>query len=263
MNPAASGAIGSLAMQIYFRTVNRLALLCVLSFGIPIASATSFDCADARTNIEKLICSDAGLSKLDGDLNKAYLLHLESNAHSKQATSSQRQWLKNIRDVCKDVRCISEAYKSRIRELVLSRLAGKNNILKPHFNNPDESANQIILGKWIGFSKAFQGFDFEVTEHSVTFPINDWPATYTILAFEQGTEPSQTQPLMKGKWDKVAIWIDSPIYEVLVFTIRQGSECAAGISLYGNVEDYILNPDLGGSGWGSWTKENCVNRQPN
>jgi uncharacterized protein len=36
------------------------------------AQAASFDCGKAGTKVEKIVCSDADLSKLDEELNAAY-----------------------------------------------------------------------------------------------------------------------------------------------------------------------------------------------
>jgi len=55
--------------------MTRLAALAVLLLAalVPsLASAASFDCAKARTKVEKLICKDPQLSRQDEDLAKAY-----------------------------------------------------------------------------------------------------------------------------------------------------------------------------------------------
>ena len=56
----------------YCHTLNLLAVSLVWLLCPSTTMAASFDCAKAVTNIEKMICSDAELSKLDEELSKAY-----------------------------------------------------------------------------------------------------------------------------------------------------------------------------------------------
>ena len=81
--------------------------------------AASFDCGKATSEVEKLICGDDELSKLDESLNKAYLQALQRTDIKKQTIESQRQWLKNERNACQNAECIKEAYETRIKELGL------------------------------------------------------------------------------------------------------------------------------------------------
>ena len=71
--------------------------LCALItiFVIPsVIFAASFDCGKATSEVEKIICSDDELSKLDESLNKAYLQALEWKDIKNRIIKSQRQWLK-------------------------------------------------------------------------------------------------------------------------------------------------------------------------
>ena len=57
--------------------INMNGMKCILNlFGLLVLTlpvqAASFDCAKAGTKVEKLICGDAGLSKLDDELAAAY-----------------------------------------------------------------------------------------------------------------------------------------------------------------------------------------------
>lgn len=79
--------------------------------------AASFDCGKATSEVEKLICGDEELSKLDESLNKAYLQALKRFDSKEQMIKSQRQWLKNDRNACKNAECIRKAYETRIKEL--------------------------------------------------------------------------------------------------------------------------------------------------
>jgi uncharacterized protein YecT (DUF1311 family) len=82
--------------------------------------AASFDCGKATSDIEKIICSNEELSKLDESLNKAYLKALERPDIRKQMIESQKQWLKNERNACKNAECLKKTYETRIKELGLS-----------------------------------------------------------------------------------------------------------------------------------------------
>jgi ankyrin repeat protein/uncharacterized protein len=85
------------------------------------AHAASFDCGKAESEVEKMICSDDELSRLDESLHKAYLEALKRTDIKNQMIKSQRQWLKNERDACQNAECIRNAYEIRIKELGLSR----------------------------------------------------------------------------------------------------------------------------------------------
>jgi uncharacterized protein len=80
-------------------------------------AAASFDCDKATSEAEKLICSDDEMSKLDESLGKAYLKALKRTLFKKQMSESQKQWLKNKRNVCSHAECIKKAYEARIKEL--------------------------------------------------------------------------------------------------------------------------------------------------
>ena len=82
--------------------------------------AASFDCGKAASEVEKIICGDDGLSRLDDALNEAYLQALKHTNIRKQTIESQRQWLKNERNACRDAESLKKVYETRIKELGLS-----------------------------------------------------------------------------------------------------------------------------------------------
>ncbi|MDR0665977.1 MAG: ankyrin repeat domain-containing protein [Campylobacteraceae bacterium] len=81
-------------------------------------TGASFDCAKASSKVEKLICSDEKLSELD--LETAYLFKRAFTDMIDQSRIAlknlQNSWLKT-RNICKDKKCIEEAYEKRILEL--------------------------------------------------------------------------------------------------------------------------------------------------
>ena len=101
-----------------------LKLIVGITFGmlflLTTAQAASFDCGKAASEVEKIICSDDELSRLDESLNKAYLEALKRTDIKKQIIESQRQWLKNERNACQNAECLKNAYETRIKELGLA-----------------------------------------------------------------------------------------------------------------------------------------------
>ena len=92
---------------------------------ITTTQAASFDCSKASTRVEKLICGDADVSKLDNELAKAYQQGIEYSEDVLNTTMTQREWLKAIRDNCQNVDCLKAAYQSRIRELSTAIVAAR------------------------------------------------------------------------------------------------------------------------------------------
>ncbi len=79
--------------------------------------AASFDCTRAATKMEKLICSDAQLSKSDEDLAATYSKVLIEAADPAAIKKQQREWLADVRKRCDEVVCIRNAYTLRITQL--------------------------------------------------------------------------------------------------------------------------------------------------
>jgi uncharacterized protein len=83
------------------------------------ASAASFDCKKATTLVEKEICSNQTLSKLDDALNQNYGGSLSSNigdSARQHLMKTQSEWLKE-RNGCKTEACIEKKYRERIDAL--------------------------------------------------------------------------------------------------------------------------------------------------
>lgn len=79
--------------------------------------AASFDCAKAATNIEKMICMDAILSKQDEQLAQEYQAVMAKIGDKESLKKAQHIWLKERRNACKDAMCLMQAYHERIAEL--------------------------------------------------------------------------------------------------------------------------------------------------
>lgn len=97
------------------RFLSGLFILC-LSF---VAHGASFDCSKASTKVEKIICSNQELSKLDDSLGEDYADALNAVSGKKRIEfiSKQVHWMKDVRDKCSDKECLVKAYKARLNIL--------------------------------------------------------------------------------------------------------------------------------------------------
>lgn len=100
------------------------------------AQAASFDCDKASTKVEKLVCNNSELSKLDEMLNLHYKAALRNTAESNKIRQEQRYWLKQ-RNNCLDVICIKNLYRKRLQ--VLSQSA----VIKYEKNKIKQTSTQI------------------------------------------------------------------------------------------------------------------------
>lgn len=79
----------------------------------------SFDCAKASTPIEKAICGDALLGRLDGALAENYRHMLASDigvGAKGDLKATQRKWLEQ-RNKCANSACLTSAYRKRMGEV--------------------------------------------------------------------------------------------------------------------------------------------------
>jgi len=92
-----------------------LALIGWMALAFPVQAA-SFDCAKAQSKVEKMICADAEISKLDEKLAKTYSETSKDEKDVALLNSQQRAWLKQ-RNQCVDIFCLRQHYLQRIAEL--------------------------------------------------------------------------------------------------------------------------------------------------
>lgn len=100
-------------------TIVRLLILLVMGFFASDAFAASFDCGKAAGPVEKLICGDQDVSRLDTQLQGTYQTALGAvDASSKdRLVKEQRNWIRYTRNICQDEACLGDAYKARIAVL--------------------------------------------------------------------------------------------------------------------------------------------------
>jgi uncharacterized protein len=78
------------------------------------ATAQSFDCRKATTDVEKMICADTELSKLDVELAQTFA---EARKRVDPVVIGQPTWLRIVRNRCTAVPCVKDAYYSRVSYL--------------------------------------------------------------------------------------------------------------------------------------------------
>ena len=80
------------------------------------ANAVSFDCNKASTAVEKEICSDPLLGKLDDALAQNYKYMQAANigdGAKKDLKATQKTWLA-VRNKCTNKACLVDAYRQRV-----------------------------------------------------------------------------------------------------------------------------------------------------
>jgi len=89
----------------------------------------SFDCAKAKTRVEKLICSDAELAKLDMEMSGEYYSLVSDKTLDRELKeilkNNQKKWLDSREktpcfeneDVSEQQKCIKNVYRIRIKEI--------------------------------------------------------------------------------------------------------------------------------------------------
>ncbi len=101
-------------------TAASFALAAVLNMSLAgAAPAASFDCAKAKSKIEKAICTDQELSSLDEFLGRYYAGALETAKDAAACVKAdQKAWVKNVRDACgPKSTCLTPAYLERLSTL--------------------------------------------------------------------------------------------------------------------------------------------------
>lgn len=98
--------------------MKRLVILAAsLALAIPAPLLAALDCSRARTNTEKLLCSNSRLAEADDRLALAFRGAIRRGADPKTLMEEQRAWNRDVRDICNDVECMLKAYEERISDL--------------------------------------------------------------------------------------------------------------------------------------------------
>lgn len=115
-----------------FKTILMTSVLTTLAAGNVYAAEEikpSFDCAKAKTRVEKLICSDVKLAKLDREMSSEYrtlvsdktldgeLKEILKNNQKKWLDSREKTPCLENEDVSEQQKCIKHVYRIRIKEI--------------------------------------------------------------------------------------------------------------------------------------------------
>jgi hypothetical protein len=76
----------------------------------------SFDCLNASSDVEHLICSNNALAIKDVELSSTYRLKLQATEDKGRFKAEQIQWLRS-RNACSTVNCLLNLYERRLAEL--------------------------------------------------------------------------------------------------------------------------------------------------
>jgi uncharacterized protein len=79
--------------------------------------AAGFNCAKASSDIEKMICGNPELSRMDEGLRAAYKEASSEASDPAPLSADQNLWLKKIRNACRDASCLKRVYQERIADL--------------------------------------------------------------------------------------------------------------------------------------------------
>ena len=121
--------------------------------------SASFDCTKAKSPVEKAICSDTELGKLDEDLSKVYKDALKEHPVENYVKTRQRAWLKTNSncDKSKLATCLKENYKERIKQLSgISKIKVYSNSNKFFYEDGDAVAeirldgSKYLISLWGG-----------------------------------------------------------------------------------------------------------------
>ena len=99
--------------SIYSQFFLSFLVIAGLAIGGP-AQAASFDCLATQRKVEQLICKNPGLNKQDLDLNGSYDQLRSATDDRVALAADQRMWVNSVRDRCRTVACLREAYGKRI-----------------------------------------------------------------------------------------------------------------------------------------------------
>jgi uncharacterized protein len=96
----------------------------------------SFDCDQARSAVEIVICSNQGLAAMDATMAQKYQkLRRDSSLDQNTLLNSQRQWVKKRQEMCQAsqnvVNCLERLYQQRLEQLAELSAPDQNNRLNP------------------------------------------------------------------------------------------------------------------------------------
>jgi uncharacterized protein len=84
---------------------------------VPVPADAALDCSRARSNAEKMLCSNGRLALAEERMAYAFREAIRRRADPSALMQSQRRWTTEIRDACNEVECMLKAFEDRTAEL--------------------------------------------------------------------------------------------------------------------------------------------------
>ena len=97
--------------------MNYLLAAFTIMLAVPVPAAAAVDCSRARSNAEKMLCSNGRLSLAEERMAYAFREAIRRGADPSALMQSQRRWTTEIRDACNEVECMLKAFEDRTAEL--------------------------------------------------------------------------------------------------------------------------------------------------
>lgn len=139
--------------------MRKVVLACVivlLNFTAATAYSASFDCKNAKTDVEKMICSNVELSKLDEELAATYGTAVTTVSDNVALKREQRTWLKEHSTTCgTSVDCLRHRYLDRITALSTSGGAVSKGD-KAQDLGQDRACYRLVRGKRFAMCRTFE-----------------------------------------------------------------------------------------------------------
>jgi len=114
------------------------------------AISASFDCNFAQTDVEKILCNNPLISRLDHELSIEYrqILKKTDDEGRDKIKSEQRYWLKSIRNSCKTEKCVLRAYSRRLSDFMSTACQSndkKMGAIREEVSKLDDTLSQEVI----------------------------------------------------------------------------------------------------------------------
>lgn len=146
--------------------VPTVALAMLGTTGAALAVSPSFDCGNAKGQVEQLICKDDTLARLDRETTRLYGMALDARSlpapQKKTLLAEQRGWIKGRNDCWKASDagvCVTASYLERIHELrhayAGARTQDDKGISRGPFNIRCPDIKAVIAGTFVQTEPGF------------------------------------------------------------------------------------------------------------
>jgi uncharacterized protein len=96
---------------------NCLLAAVAIMLAAPVPVSAALDCSRAKSNAEKMLCSNSRLALAEERMAYAFREAIRHGADPSVLMQSQRRWTTEIRDACNEVECMLKAYEDRTADL--------------------------------------------------------------------------------------------------------------------------------------------------